>query len=123
MCCTWGWLGWLAGWLEHSLVQNVLERLMQLSSFCGNMQISSSNLVLGFPMRPAPSPLLSLANAGVGEAVDTELGRRLQARVTAEPVMFAEDDIFAATPTDVKEKEAAAAAAAQVRNACQQDVV
>jgi serine/threonine-protein kinase PRP4 len=49
----------------------------------------------------------------MGEAVDTELGRRLQARVTAEPDMFAEDDIFAATPTDVKEKEAAAAAAAQ----------
>lgn len=38
----------------------------------------------------------------------------MQARVTAEPDMFAEDDIFAATPTDVKEKEAAAAAAAQV---------
>ena len=66
---------------------------------------------------PYPSPELPpswpLSHApGVGEAVDTELGRRVQARVTAEPDMFAEDEIFAATPTDVKEKEAAAAAAA-----------
>ena len=120
MRCTWGWLCrlcWLAGWVEHCLVQNGLKGGCQLASFCRNMQISPSNPVIGLPNTPALLPPLSLANAGVGEAVDTELGRRLQARVTAEPDMFAEDDIFAATPTDVKEKEAAAAAAAQVGGA------
>lgn len=47
--------------------------------------------------------------------MDTELERRMAARRQAEPDMFADDDdaddIFAATPADVKDKQAAAAAA------------
>lgn len=60
--------------------------------------------------RPLYTPVS--VRAGVGEAVDTELDKRLGARVAAEPDMFGSesdaDDIFAATPQDVKEKEAAA---------------
>ncbi|KAL4452050.1 hypothetical protein ABPG75_007712 [Micractinium tetrahymenae] len=64
------------------------------------------------PESAAPSEMPP--KSGTGEAVDTELQKRLEARKTAEPSIFDEDadDIFAATPTDVKEKEAAAAAAA-----------
>lgn len=64
------------------------------------------------------TPLLHPGPSGTGEAIGSELDRRLAARgAAAEPDMFAADgdadDIFAATPTDVKQKEAAAAA--QVR--------
>ncbi|KAL4857163.1 Serine/threonine-protein kinase PRP4 [Chlorella vulgaris] len=67
---------------------------------------------------PEPSPPASQAvKSGTGEAIGSELDRRLAARgAAAEPDMFAADDdaddIFAATPTDVKQKEAAAAAQA-----------
>ncbi|KAL4437548.1 hypothetical protein ABPG77_003529 [Micractinium sp. CCAP 211/92] len=65
----------------------------------------------GGPESAAPSE--APRKSGTGEAVDSELQKRLDARKTAEPSMFDDDadDIFAATPTDVKEKEAAAAAA------------